>query len=121
MDLTPPQTGMPAIIHTDPNPEQVMVDDDGKVTLFHWEWSTLGPPEWDYSRLLWLTRLKAGPDTAAGVMEGYGAEISDDELERWAVYHSGMMLTQAVEAPDQQLRGADWLVEEFTRAVGVLS
>jgi aminoglycoside phosphotransferase (APT) family kinase protein len=121
MDLNPPRTGTPAIIHTDPNPEQFMVDDDGNVTLFHWEWSTLGPPEWDYSRLLWLTRLKAGPDSAAGVVEGYGAEMSDNELERWAVYHSGMMLKQAVEAPDQQLRGADWLVEELTRAVGALS
>jgi aminoglycoside phosphotransferase (APT) family kinase protein len=121
MELTPPRTGTPVIIHTDPNPEQVMVDDDGNVTLFHWEWSTLGPPEWDYSRLLWLTRLKAGPDSAAGVMEGYGTEIRDDELERWSVYHSGMMLKQAVEAADQQLRGADWLVAELTRAVGALS
>ncbi|NNC75827.1 MAG: aminoglycoside phosphotransferase family protein [Acidimicrobiia bacterium] len=121
MELTPPSTGAPVIIHTDPNPEQFMVDDDGNVTLFHWEWSTLGPPEWDYSRLLWLTGLKAGPGSAAGVMEGYGVEISDEDLERWAVYHSGMMLKQAVEAPDQQLRGADWLVEEITRAVGVLS
>ena len=98
-----------------------MVDDGGTVTLFHWEWSTLGPPEWDYSRLLWLTRLKAGPESAAGVMEGYGSEISKDELERWVVYHSAMMLQQAVEAPDQQLRGANWLVEELTRAVGSLS
>ncbi|MDH3538746.1 MAG: aminoglycoside phosphotransferase family protein [Acidimicrobiia bacterium] len=121
MDLTPPRTGTPVIIHTDPNPEQVMVDDDGNVTLFHWEWSTLGPPEWDYSRLLWLTRLKAGPDSAAGVVEGYGADMSDNQLERWAVYHAGMMLKQAVEAQDQQLRGAGWLVEELTRAVGALS
>ncbi|NNL97600.1 MAG: hypothetical protein HKO63_05290 [Acidimicrobiia bacterium] len=44
-----------------------------------------------------------------------------DELERWAVYHSGLMLKQAVEATDQQLRGADWLVKELTRAVGALS
>jgi aminoglycoside phosphotransferase (APT) family kinase protein len=121
MDLTPPRTGTPVIIHTDPSPEQVMVDDDGNVTLFHWEWSTLGPREWDYSRLLWLTRLKAGPDSAAGVVEGYGADISDDQLDRWAVYHAGMMLKQAVEAQDQQLRGANWLVEELTRAVGALS
>jgi hypothetical protein len=43
--------------------------------------------------------------------------MTDDELQRWAVYHSGMMLVSAVEVSDQQLRGADWLVEELTRAV----
>jgi hypothetical protein len=119
--MPPPQVGEPTIIHTDPNPEQFLVDDDGNVTLFHWEWATLGPPEWDYSRLLWLTHLKAGPDSAAGIVEGYGRELEDEQLERWAVYHSGMMLRQAVEASDQQLRGADWLVNELTRAVDSLS
>ena len=48
---------------------------------------------------------------------GYGSDMTDDELQRWAVYHSGMMLVSAVEVSDQQLRGADWLVEELTRAV----
>lgn len=115
--LSPPATSTPVIIHTDPNPEQFLVDDDGKVTLFHWEWSTLGPPEWDFSRLVWLTRLKAGPDSAAGVVEGYGSDMSDEQLRRWSIYHSGMMLNQAVEVADQQLRGADWLVGELTRAV----
>ncbi len=121
MDTDPPTAGLPVIIHTDPNPEQFLVDDDGNVTLFHWEWATLGPPEWDYSRLLWLTRLKAGPDSAAGVVEGYGRDMPEDELQRWAVYHSGMMLKQAVEVADQQLRGADWLVKELTRAVTALT
>ncbi len=121
MEIAPPLTSQPVIIHTDPNPDQFLVDDEGRVTLFHWEWSTLGPPEWDFSRLLWLTGLKAGPDSATGVIEGYGDELSERELERWAVYHSGMMLKQAVEASDQQLRGAEWLVEELTRAVGALS
>ena len=119
--MPPPGVGEPTIIHTDPNPEQFMVDDDGNLTLFHWEWSTLGPPEWDYSRLLWLTHLKAGPDSAAGIVEGYGRELDDEQLERWAVYHSGMMLRQAVEASDQQLRGAEWLVKELTRAVASLT
>ena len=71
--------------------------------------------------MLWLTRLKAGPDSATGVIEGYGREISNEQLERWAIYHSGMMLRQTVEASDQQLRGADWLVDELTRAVNALS
>lgn len=119
--MPPPEAGTPRVIHTDPNPEQFLVDDHGTVTLFHWEWSTLGPPEWDFTRLLWLTRLKAGPDSAAGVVEGYGHDISQDQLERWAVYHSAMMLRQAVEASDQQLRGADWLVKELTRAVDALT
>lgn len=119
--MPPPTAGPPVIIHTDPSPELFLVNDAGKVTLFHWEWSTLGPPEWDYSRLLWLTRLKAGPDSAAGVVEGYGSEISEEQLARWAVYHTGMMLRQTVEASDQQLRGADWLVDELTAAVERLS
>ncbi len=121
LEIAPPTAGPAVIVHTDPNPEQFMVDDHGNVTLFHWEWSTLGPREWDYSRLLWLTRLKAGPDSAAGVIEGYGHVLSVEELERWTVYHSGMMLKQAVEVADQQLRGADWLVKELTRAVDALS
>lgn len=115
--ITPPNATGPVIIHTDPAPELFFVDDGGGVTLFHWEWSTLGPPEWDFSRLLWLTRLKVGSDAATGIVEGYGGEISSDQLERWAVYHAGMMLIQAVEVVDPQLRGADWLVEELTRAV----
>ena len=121
MEMPPPHAGEPVPIHTDPNPEQFLVDDHGHVTLFHWEWATLGPAEWDYSRLLWLTGLRAGRDSAAGVEEGYGHEMPANELERWAVYHSGLMLKQAVEATDQQLRGADWLVDELTRAVGALS
>jgi aminoglycoside phosphotransferase (APT) family kinase protein len=120
-NLAPPESGSPVVIHTDPNPEQFLVNDDGHVTLFHWEWSTLGPPEWDYSRLLWLTRLKAGPDSAAGVADGYGSELSNVQLEHWAIYHSGMMLRATVEAADQQLRGANWLVDEVTRAVNALS
>ena len=115
--ITPPEATGPVIIHTDPSPELFFVNDDGDLTLFHWEWSTLGPPEWDYSRLLWLTRLKVGPEAAAGIIEGYGGEIPAKQLERWAVYHSGMMLIQAVEVVDPQLRGAEWLVEELARAV----
>jgi len=121
LNLNPPATSAQVIIHTDPNPEQFLVDDGGRVTLFHWEWSTLGPPEWDYSRLLWLTRLRAGPDSATGVAEGYGRDMPEEELLRWSVYHSGMMLNQAVEVADQQLRGADWLVNELTRTVALLS
>jgi aminoglycoside phosphotransferase (APT) family kinase protein len=121
MEITPPPSGPAVIIHTDPNPEQFRVNDEGRVTLFHWEWSTLGPPEWDYSRLLWLTNLKAGPDSAAGVVEGYGRELPEEDLQRWTVYHAGMMLNQAVEVADQQLRGADWLVAELTRTVEALT
>lgn len=115
--ITPPSASSAVIIHTDPNPELFFVDDAGALTLFHWEWATLGPPEWDFSRLLWLTRLKVGSEAATGVIEGYGSEIPDRQLERWAVYHSGMMLIQSVEVVDPQLRGVEWLVEELSRAV----
>ena len=116
-DIAPPTVSSGVVVHTDPNPEQFYVDDDENMTLFHWDWSTLGAPEWDYSKLLWLTGLKAGLDAATGVAGGYGSDMTDDELQRWAVYHSGMMLVSAVEVSDQQLRGVDWLVEELTRAV----
>lgn len=116
-EIEPPTVSGGVVVHTDPNPEQFYVDDYENMTLFHWEWSTLGAPEWDFSKLLWLTRLRTGPDSGTGVVEGYGSEISDDELERWAVYHSGMMLVSAVEVSDQQLRGVEWLVDELTRAV----
>ena len=116
--IQPPTVSSGVVVHTDPNPEQFYIADDQSMTLFHWEWSTLGAPEWDYSKLLWLTGLKAGPDAATGVVDGYGSELADDQLEKWAVYHSGMMLVSAVEVTDQQLRGADWLVDELTRAVG---
>ncbi len=117
-EIEPPVVSHGVVVHTDPNPEQFYVDDDEGMTLFHWEWSTLGAPEWDYSKLLWLTGLKVGPDAATGVIEGYGEEMPDDQLERWAVYHAGMMLVSAVEVSDQQLRGVEWLVDELTRAVG---
>lgn len=116
-EIEPPTVSHGVVVHTDPSPEQFYIDDDESITLFHWEWSTLGAPEWDYSKLLWLTGLKTGPDAASGVIEGYEVDMSDGELERWAVYHSGMMLVSAVEVSDQQLRGAEWLVDELTRAV----
>lgn len=117
-EIEPPTVTRGVVVHTDPNPEQFYVDEDEGMTLFHWEWSTLGAPEWDFSKLLWLTGLKVGPDAATGVIEGYGEEMPDDQLERWAVYHAGMMLVSAVEVSDQQLRGVEWLVDELTRAVG---
>lgn len=109
------------IIHTDPGLNHFMVEDGGAVTLLHWEWATLGPPEWDYSRLLWLARARGGSDLAARVAEGYGSVLPDDQLRRWAVYHSGMMLIQAVEQVDPQLRGVEWLRAEFQSAVGSAS
>jgi hypothetical protein len=106
-----------AIIHTNPGLDHFLVEDGGVVTLLHWEWATLGPPEWDYSRLLWLARARGGRDLASRVAAGYGSVLSDEEFKRWAVYHSGMMLIQSVEQADPQLRGLQWLISEFRQAV----
>lgn len=117
--MEPPIAESQVIIHTDPGPDHFFVQDGGSMTLLHWEWSTLGPPEWDLSRLVWLMRAKAGPAAAAAVSEGYGAQLAPAELNKWAAYHSAMMLTQLVEHMEQPLKGAKWLVEELEQAVGV--
>lgn len=114
--LPPPQTLRQVIIHTDPGPDHFFIRDGGPMTLLHWEWSTFGPPEWDLSRLMWLMRAKSGPGAAQAVAEGYGTVLSPDQLNTWAAYHSGMMLTQLVEHMEQPLKAARWLVAELERA-----
>lgn len=119
--LPPPFAGMPRLAHTDPRPEHFLVDDQGRVTLMHWEWSTLAPPEWDSTKTRWLLGLVAGPASQAAFDAGYGRDFDPIQAELWIAYHAGMMLLQAVEARDQQLRGTDFLVKELTRAVAAAS
>jgi aminoglycoside phosphotransferase (APT) family kinase protein len=42
-----PFASAPRGTHTDPSPENFVVDEYGGVTLTNWQWATLAPPEWD--------------------------------------------------------------------------
>jgi len=67
------------------------------VTLIDWAWSTLAPPEWDYSLAVWETALDVGVDAADAITTGYGQKMSDEALQPWIVYHSGMLLLNQAE------------------------
>ena len=90
--IRPPFASEPRAAHTNTEPEHFLVDDDGNITLINWEWATFAPPEWDLSKLIWLIGLRAGPAAADAVQEGYGKRLEPDQLDRWIVYHTGMML-----------------------------
>jgi len=90
--IRPPFASEPRAAHTNANPENFLVDDEGNVTLINWEWATLAPPEWDLSKAIWLTGLKAGPAAAEALQEGYEHRLEPGQLDRWTVYHAGMML-----------------------------
>ena len=90
--IRPPYASEPRASHTNANPENFLVDDDGNLTLINWEWATLAPPEWDLSKAVWLLGLRAGPQAADALQDGYGRRFEADQLDRWTVYHAGMML-----------------------------
>lgn len=116
--VRPPHSGEPKVAHTNAIPENFLVDDDGNVTLINWEWATLAPPEWDLSKAVWLTNLRAGPEAAQSLMEGYGRQLDAIQLDRWTVYHSGMMLVyEAENTLRTDLSQFDYLVAELQRAV----
>lgn len=117
--VRPPFASEPRAAHTDASPDNFVVDDDGNVTLMNWGWATLAPPEWDLSKAVWLTSLRAGPTAAAAFMEGYGRELEPPQLDRWTVYHAGMMLVYEAE---NRVRGGgedefEYLTAELQRAV----
>jgi aminoglycoside phosphotransferase (APT) family kinase protein len=95
--IRPPYASEPRAAHTNAEPEHFLVDDDGNVTLINWEWATLAPPEWDLSKLVWLTRIRSGPVAATALQEGYGRQLEPEQLDRWIVYHAGMMLVYEAE------------------------
>jgi Ser/Thr protein kinase RdoA (MazF antagonist) len=117
--VRPPFASEPRSAHTDATPDNFIVDDDGNVTLLNWEWATLAPPEWDLSKAVWLVGLRSGPAAAAAFQEGYGRELESSQLDRWTVYHAGMMLVYEAE---NRVRGGgedefDYLRAELQRAV----
>lgn len=118
-EIRPPYASDPRAAHTDPNPSNFIVDDDGNVTLVNWEWATLAPPEWDLSKAIWLIGMRSGPAAAKAVQEGYGRPLDPEQLDRWTVYHAGMMVVYEAE---QQVTGGGMdtyadLVAELRRAV----
>ena len=116
--VRPPFASEPRVAHTNPSPDNFLVDDAGNVTLINWEWATLAPAEWDLSKAVWLTSLRSGPDAATAVMEGYGREIDPVQLDRWTVYHAGMMLVfEAENTLRTDLSEFDYLTSELQRAV----
>jgi aminoglycoside phosphotransferase (APT) family kinase protein len=117
LGVDPPPCGDPRAAHTNPRPESFLVDESGAVTLFDWEWATLAPPEWDFSLATWLLRLQAGPVAAAALAEGYGAALSEADLDAWIAYHAGMILLREAQTRDGRLGSLSFMVDELRRVL----
>jgi thiamine kinase-like enzyme len=117
-NVRPPFASDPHSAHTNPAPDNFVVDDDGNVTLITWEWATVAPSEWDLSKASWLLGLNAGPQATAAFQEGYGRSLDQYQLDRWVVYHSAMTLVFRVErSMDTAIGAHDLYLSEFRRAV----
>ena len=117
-EVRPPFASDPRSAHTNPAPDNFVVDDDGNVTLITWEWATVAPSEWDLSKATWLLGLNAGPQAAAAFQEGYGRALDQYQLDRWVVYHAAMTLVFRVErAMDAAIGTHELYLSEFKRAV----
>jgi hypothetical protein len=116
--VRPPFASPPTVAHTDPSPDKFLVNDSGDVTLINWEWATLAPVEWDLSRALWLLSLQSGQGAVSAFVEGYGAAMDPPQLDRWTVYHAGMMLVYESENRIKgRLDDLGYLIDELRRAV----
>ncbi len=117
-EVRPPFASDPRTAHTNPVPDNYVVDDSGNITLIAWEWATVAPVEWDLSKATWLLGLNAGPLASAAFQEGYGRTLDQYQLDRWIVYHSAMTLVFRVErAMDAAIGTHDLYLSEFRRAV----
>lgn len=117
-EVRPPFASDPHSAHTNPAPDNFVVDDDGNVTLINWEWATVAPAEWDLSKAAWLLGLHAGPSAATAFQEGYGRALDQYQLDRWIVYHTAMTLVFRVErAMDAAIGTHEIYLSEFRRAV----
>ncbi len=104
--------------HTNPAPDNFLVNDAGDVTLINWEWATVAPLEWDLSKALWMLSLQSGRAAANAFAEGYGADMNPAQLDRWTVYHVGMMLVYESENRIKgRLDDLAYLIDELRRAV----
>jgi len=117
-EVRPPFASDPRGAHTNPAPDNFVVDDDGNLTLINWEWATIAPAEWDISKAIWLLGLHAGPSAAAAFQEGYGRTMDQYQIDRWVVYHAAMTLVFRVErAMDAAIGTHELVLSEFRRAV----
>lgn len=117
-EVRPPFASDPRSAHTNPAPDNFVVDDGGKVTLITWEWATVAPPEWDLSKASWLLGMNTGTQAAAAFLEGYGRTLDQYQLDRWIVYHAAMELVFRVErSMDAAIGTHDLYLSEFRRAV----
>ena len=117
-EVRPPFASDPRSAHTNPAPDNFVVDDNGKITLITWEWATVAPTEWDLSKATWLLGLYAGPQAAAAFQDGYGRSLDQYQLDRWVVYHSAMTLVFRVErSMDAAIGTHEQYRSEFKRAV----
>jgi aminoglycoside phosphotransferase (APT) family kinase protein len=117
-EVRPPFASDARSAHTNPAPDNFVVDDNGKVTLITWEWATVAPPEWDLSKATWLLALNAGAQAANAFQEGYGRTLDEYQLDRWIVYHAAMTLVFRVErSMDAAIGAHDTYLSEFKRAV----
>jgi hypothetical protein len=117
-EVRPPFASDPHSAHTNPAPDNFVVDDDGNVTLINWEWATVAPVEWDLSKASWLLGLHAGPSAASAFQEGYGRTMDQYQLDRWIVYHTAMTLVFRVErAMDAAIGTHEIFLSEFRRSV----
>jgi aminoglycoside phosphotransferase (APT) family kinase protein len=117
LDIEPPLATDPVLSHTRPTPSKFVVSDAGAVTLVDWEWSTLGPPEWDLTLAVWQFAVNHGEDAAAAFRKGYSAELPESRYRSWVAYHSSMMMLEAAEQRDGRLDNLYYLVNDLTEAV----
>lgn len=110
---TRPSASEPRAAHARPHPRKFVVSDEGAVTLIDWAWSTLAPPEWDYSEAVWLTTLGVGVDAGEAIAAGYGRSMSDEAMRSWIVYHAGMLLLTQAETRDGPLDDLGYVVEQI--------
>jgi hypothetical protein len=117
-EVRPPFASDPRAAHTNPVPDNFVVDDSGNITLITWEWATVAPVEWDLSKASWLLGLQAGPSASHALQEGYGRVLDQYQLDRWIVYHTAMTLVFRVErSMDVAIGSHDLYLSEFRRAV----
>ena len=117
LSIEPPLATDPVPSHTRPTPSKFVVNEDGAVTLVDWEWSTLGPPEWDLTLAVWQFANLQGEDAAAAFRRGYGAELPESRYRSWVAYHSAMMMLDAAEVREGRLGDLSCLVDDLTQAV----
>lgn len=117
LEADPPVASEPRASHAKPHPRKFVVADDGAVTLIDWVWSTLAPPEWDYSLAVWQMALDVGVGAADALAEGYGQRMTDEALAPWIVYHSGMWLLNEAESRDGPLDDLQPIVIQLANLV----